>query len=90
MFFLYFNFLKSYGSPFCGATDIPLLVLWLHLFWISKPGWVVLFLLVEAYIYATYFLRSISGSLDGQPFFVFLNFQFMTNSVTKCKKLSKF
>ena len=27
-------------SPFRGATDTPVLDLWLHLPWVSKPGWI--------------------------------------------------
>ena len=28
-------------SPFCGATDNPVLDFWWHLPWVSKPGWIL-------------------------------------------------
>ena len=35
----FFHFLNFWGhSPFCGATDTPVLDFWLHLPWVSKPG----------------------------------------------------
>ena len=39
VFFFFKIFLEDI-SPFCGATDIPVLDLWWHLHWVSKPGWV--------------------------------------------------
>ena len=27
-------------SPFCGATDTPVLDFWWYLPWVSKPGWI--------------------------------------------------
>ena len=32
-------------SPFCGATDTPVLDFWWHLLWVSKPEWAALFAL---------------------------------------------
>ena len=38
-------------SPFCGATDTPVLDFWWHLLWISKPEWVLPYSsLVEVYM----------------------------------------
>ena len=38
-------------SPFCGATDTPILDFWWHLLWASKPEWVLPYLsLAEAYV----------------------------------------
>ena len=38
-------------SPFCGATDTPILDFWWHLLWVSKPEWVLPYLsLAEAYV----------------------------------------
>ena len=37
VFFL--KFLLEDISPYCGATDTPVLVFWWHLSWVSKPGW---------------------------------------------------
>ena len=34
-----FKFLED-TSPFCGATDNPVLDFWWHLSWVSKPGWI--------------------------------------------------
>ena len=35
--------LGGHRSPFCGATDTPILDFWWHLLWVSKPPWAVLF-----------------------------------------------
>ena len=32
-------------SPFCGATDTPIVDVWLHLLWVSKLEWAALFAL---------------------------------------------
>ena len=32
-------------SPFCGATDTPVLDFWWCLLWVSKPEWAALFAL---------------------------------------------
>ena len=38
-------------SPFCGATDIPVLDFWWRLLWVSKPEWVLLYSsLAEVYV----------------------------------------
>ena len=38
-------------SPFCGATDTPVLDFWWHLLWVSKPEWAALCTcLVEVYV----------------------------------------
>ena len=38
-------------SPFCGATDTPILDFWWHLLWVSKPEWVLPYSsLAEAYM----------------------------------------
>ena len=38
-------------SPFCGATDTPVLDFWWCLLWVSKPEWVLPYLsIVEAYV----------------------------------------
>ena len=42
------DFLKHFWgdiSPFCGATDTPVLEFWWRLLWVSKPGWAALFAL---------------------------------------------
>ena len=47
-------FLKKFledMSPFCGATDTPILDFWWRLFWVSKPEWVLPYSsLAEAYL----------------------------------------
>ena len=35
-------------SPFCGATDTPILDFWWRLVWVSKPEWVLPFLSLAA------------------------------------------
>ena len=38
-------------TPFCGATDTPVLVFWWRLLWVSKPEWVLPYLhLAEVYM----------------------------------------
>ena len=38
-------------SPFCGATDTPILDFWWRLLWVLKPEWVLPYSsLVEAYV----------------------------------------
>ena len=38
-------------SPFCGATDTPVSDFWWHVFWVSKPEWVLPYSsLAEAYM----------------------------------------
>ena len=50
-------------SPFCGATDTPILDFWWRLLWVSKPEWVLPYSsLVEAYVYVTCSLRFTSGT----------------------------
>ena len=42
-FFFFLFFLKKFledMSPFCGATDTPVLDFWWRLPWVSKPGWI--------------------------------------------------
>ena len=34
-------------SPFCGASDIPVLDFWWRLLWVSKPEWPTLFCVAE-------------------------------------------
>ena len=41
LFFLFPKKLEDI-SPFCGATDTPVLDFWWHPAWVSKPGWVPL------------------------------------------------
>ena len=48
-------------SPFCGATDIPVLDFWWCLLWISKPEWVALFILGRGICF-THTLRFTSGA----------------------------
>ena len=40
MFFFVFLKLFEDMSPFCGATDAPVLDFWWRLPWVSKPGWI--------------------------------------------------
>ena len=47
-------------SPFCGATNTPVLDFWWRLLWVSKPEWAVLFTLGRG-ICVTHSLRFISG-----------------------------
>ena len=50
-------------SPFCGATDTPILNFWWCLLWVSKPEWVLPYLsLAEAYVLCYMFLRFTSGA----------------------------
>ena len=45
-------------SPFCGATDIPVLNFWWRLLWVPKPEWVLPFSsLAEAYMLQYRFLQ---------------------------------
>ena len=37
--FFFLKFLEDM-SPFCGATDTPVLDFWWRLPWVSKPGWI--------------------------------------------------
>ena len=48
-------------SPFCGATDTPVLDFWWNLLWVSKPEEAALFTLGRG-IWITYYLRFISGA----------------------------
>ena len=48
-------------SPFCGATDTPVLDFWWCLLWVSKPEWAVLFMLSRG-IHVTHSLRFTSGA----------------------------
>ena len=49
-FLFFFKFLEDM-SPFCGATDTPILDFWWCLLWVSKPEWVLPYSsLVEAYV----------------------------------------
>ena len=48
-------------SPFCGATDTPVLDFWLRLLWVSKPEWAALFILGGG-IHVTHSLRFTSGA----------------------------
>ena len=49
-------------SPFCGATDTPVLDFWWRLLWVSKSEWVLPYLsLVEAYVLHYMYLRFTSG-----------------------------
>ena len=48
-----YTFLKIFledMSPFCGATDTPVLDFWWCLLWVSKPEWAALFELAEMYL----------------------------------------
>ena len=47
-------------SPFCGATDTPILDFWWRLLWVSKPEWVLPYSsLAEAYVLRYFFLFEI-------------------------------
>ena len=48
-------------SPFCGATDTPVLDFWLCLLWVSKPEWVASFILGRG-VHDICSLRFISGA----------------------------
>ena len=48
-------------SPFCGATDTPLLDFWWCLLWVSKPEWAALFML-GGHVHVTCLLRFTSGA----------------------------
>ena len=39
-FFFFLNKFLEDMSPFCGATDTPVLDFWWRLPWVSKPGWI--------------------------------------------------
>ena len=47
-------------SPFCGATDNPVLDFWWCLLWVSKPEWAALFVLGGG-IHVTFSLRFTFG-----------------------------
>ena len=48
--FFFLKFLEDM-SPFCGATDTPILDFWWRLLWVSKPDWVLPYSsLAEAYV----------------------------------------
>ena len=48
--FFFFKFLEDM-SPFCGATDTPVLDFWWRLLWVSKPEWFLAYSsLAEAYV----------------------------------------
>ena len=47
-------------SPFCGATDTPVLDFWWCLLWVSKPEWAALFKLGRG-VHITRYLRFTSG-----------------------------
>ena len=47
-------------SPFCGATDTPVLDFWRCLLWVSKPEWAALFTLDRG-VCVTCSLRFTSG-----------------------------
>ena len=58
--FFFFKCLEDM-SPFCGATDTPILDFWWHLLWVSKPKWVLPYSsLAEAYV-IKHSLRFTSG-----------------------------
>ena len=48
-------------SPFCGATDTPVLDFWWYLLWVSKPEWAALFKLGRG-ILVTHSLGFTSGT----------------------------
>ena len=49
--FFFLNKLLEDMSPFCGATDTPILDFWWRLLWVSKPEWVLPYSsLAEAYL----------------------------------------
>ena len=52
-------FLKHFWSPFCGATDTPVLDWW-RLLWVSKPEWEALFAIGRG-VRVTHSLRFTSG-----------------------------
>ena len=65
--FLY-NFLEN-TSPFCGATNAPVLHFWWRLPLVAKPGWIT-------YLYASLhacdgFLRFTSGAICRSLFYIF-------------------
>ena len=47
---VFFKTVLEYISPFCGATDTPVLNFWWCLLWVSKPEWATLFAHGEAYV----------------------------------------
>ena len=46
-FGVFWFFFKIFGEhkSFCGATDTPVLDIWCHFLWLSKPEWAALFTL---------------------------------------------
>ena len=54
-FFHLISFLEDI-SPFCRATDAPVLDFWWRLLWVSKPEWAALFVLGRG-IHVTRYLR---------------------------------